>query len=365
MARFMIAHLQDGELDGRRILQEETARQMHSQLFSPDPRLNGGMAHGFKESTVNGQRVIWHDGGLTQFHSGLWLMPEEKVGLFLSNNSTHGFMAIKPVIKAFLDHYYPVTESADRHSAAGFAERIAPYLGEYSEAESSFTTHEKIFGAFSPINPGLDGDGALVISQPGLVQRFAEVEPGLLYEIGEPDNQWVYGTGPDGRLFLMPSEPYPKIKTPWYGTGNLHLPLFLSGTLLFLGALIAWPIGSFRRRKRSPAPQPAPLPAHLARWDAALFGLLWLLLLLGITSIFIDTLPGFGGPRIIYEIVPLLNILLSLSYVLVGLALPIPVFAVLAWVRRYWSLGGRIFYSLLALMALLLTWAMVYWNLFL
>jgi hypothetical protein len=34
-------------------------------------------------------------------------------------------------------------------------------------------------------------------------------------------------------------------------------------------------------------------------------------------------------------------------------------------VRRYWSLGGRIFYSLLALLALLLTWALVYWNLFL
>jgi hypothetical protein len=38
------------------------------------------------------------------------------------------------------------------------------------------------------------------------------------------------------------------------------------------------------------------------------------------------------------------------------------VFAVLAWVRHYWSLGGRIFYTLLAL---LLTWALAYWNLLL
>ena len=47
------------------------------------------------------------------------------------------------------------------------------------------------------------------------------------------------------------------------------------------------------------------------------------------------------------------------------IALAILIFAVLAWLRRYWSLGGRIFYSLLALMALLLSWALVYWNLLL
>jgi hypothetical protein len=39
--------------------------------------------------------------------------------------------------------------------------------------------------------------------------------------------------------------------------------------------------------------------------------------------------------------------------------------AVLAWVRRYWSLGGRIFYTLLAMLALLLTWSLMYWNLLL
>jgi hypothetical protein len=80
----------------------------------------------------------------------------------------------------------------------------------------------------------------------------------------------------------------------------------------------------------------------MARWTAALFGLLWLLVLLGIVSIFMDILPETGAPRIIYETVPLMNILLSLSYVLGGLALAILIFAVLAWVRRYWSLGERV-----------------------
>ena len=76
-----------------------------------------------------------------------------------------------------------------------------------------------------------------------------------------------------------------------------------------------------------------------------------------------DILPGFGVPRLYFETPPALNFLLALSYVLAGLALAILVFAVLAWLRRYWSLGGRIFYSLLAVMALLLTWVLLYWNL--
>ena len=370
MARFMIAHLQNGELDGQRILQEETARQMHSQLYTPDPRLKGGMAYGFFENTLNGQRVISHGGNLITFLSHLILIPEQNVGLYISTNGTRGAATTVAVINAFLDRYYPAAEPPAPQSAAGFAERIAPYLGEYTPARNNFTTHEKIYGVFSTINASLDSNGALVISQLGRVLRFAEVEPGLLQDISDPANMLVYRTAPDGRLFLTGAagiyELQALFKTPWYGTRNLHMVLFLSGTLLFLGALIAWLIGFFiGRRKRPATAQPIPLPARLARWAAALFGLLWLVILLGITSLFINILPGFGVPRIIFENPPLLSFLLALSYVLVGLTLAILVFAVLVWVRRYWSLGGRIFYSLLALLALLLTWTLVYWNLFL
>ena len=372
MARFMIAHLQGGfygdASSEMRILEESTARQMHSTLYTPDPRLNGGMAYGFFENTLNGQRVISHGGSLVTFHSHLLLIPEQNVGLYISTNGTRGAATTVAVINAFLDRYYPVAEASDMQSAAGFAERIAPYLGEYTQARSNFTTYEKIYQVFTPINASLDSDGVLVVSRPGRVWRFAEVEPGLLQDLDDPDNRWVYRPGPGGRLYLITSHPsLPLFRTPWYGTGILHMLLFAGGTLLFLGALIVWPIGYFAgRRKRSmDSSLPIPGPARLARWAAAFFGLLWLVVLLGITSIFMDIVPVFGYPRIIFEAVPRLNVLLALSYGLAGLALAILVFAVLAWVRSYWRLGGRIFYTLLALFALLLTWSLAYWNLFL
>jgi hypothetical protein len=103
--------------------------------------------------------------------------------------------------------------------------------------------------------------------------------------------------------------------------------------------------------------------ARIARWAAALFGLLWLVSMLGISSAFADPVPGLGTPGMYYEIPRRIEVLLVLLYSLGGLALVIVVLAVLAWVQRYWSLGGRIVYSLLAVLAALLTWALIYWNL--
>ncbi len=370
MARFMVAHLQNGELDGRRILQEDTALQMHTRLYAPDPRLDAGMAHGFFDNTVNGQRILYHGGNLVTFNSGLYLIPEHNVGIFISTNGTSGATAVYSTVGALLDRYYPVTDPPVPESAAGFAERIAPYLGAYSKARDNFTSFERINGVFAPIRASLGSDGTLVLSGSSRTLRFAELEPGLLQDVADPGNRLAYHTGPDGRRFLTGvlgiGDPFALFRTPWYGTGRLHLLLISSGTLLLLGALIAWPIGFFiGRRRQPPASQPTPLPARLARWAAALFGLLLLVCLLGFAAIFANILPGFGVPRIWFGTPPLLSILIALSYVLGVLALAMLVFAVLAWVRRYWSLGGRIFYTLLALFALLITWSLVYWNLLL
>ena len=61
MARFMIAHLQNGRYSNAntakaRILNNSTTRQMHSTLYTPDPRLLG-TTYGFFDFSDNGQRT--------------------------------------------------------------------------------------------------------------------------------------------------------------------------------------------------------------------------------------------------------------------------------------------------------------------
>ena len=61
MAHFMIAHLQNGEYHGNRILSAATAEMMHNSPLTLLPPLNR-MELGFFETNINGREVIGHLG---------------------------------------------------------------------------------------------------------------------------------------------------------------------------------------------------------------------------------------------------------------------------------------------------------------
>src|ERR1700678_2315720 len=67
MKRFMIAHLENGEYNGVRILKPETIALMHSAQFAVIPALPH-MCLGFYEQTRNGHRMIGHGGDTQYFH---------------------------------------------------------------------------------------------------------------------------------------------------------------------------------------------------------------------------------------------------------------------------------------------------------
>jgi len=78
MAKFMIAHLQDGKLNDAQILRPETAKTMHSRQFGLHQALNG-MCLGFYEESRNGHRIIGHGGDTVYFHSDLHLVLDSGV----------------------------------------------------------------------------------------------------------------------------------------------------------------------------------------------------------------------------------------------------------------------------------------------
>ena len=62
-AKFMIAHLNDGQGNAGRILKPETARLMREPLFRHDPKVSA-MCYGFMEEHRNGQRMVGHGGDI-------------------------------------------------------------------------------------------------------------------------------------------------------------------------------------------------------------------------------------------------------------------------------------------------------------
>ncbi len=129
MAHFMIAHLQDGRYGNARILQEQTAQQMHRTLFRMDDRVNG-FAYGFFERSTNGHRLIGHAGSTLIFNSDLILLPEQNLGLFVSYNTYGADTLVDQLILSFMNHYYPVGQEAPVLPADSAARAIA-FTGSY------------------------------------------------------------------------------------------------------------------------------------------------------------------------------------------------------------------------------------------
>src|SRR5262245_5383823 len=129
IARFMVAHLQAGRFEDVQILEPETARLMHTRQPGYAENLNG-MALGFYEEDRHGQHIIGHGGDTQYFHSDLHLMPNAKLGFFISFNSQgRGDVSSRSIVwDRFLDRYFPYqppaagalsSAVADAHTVSG------------------------------------------------------------------------------------------------------------------------------------------------------------------------------------------------------------------------------------------------------
>jgi len=151
----------------------------------------------------------------------------------------------------------------------------------------------------------------------------------------------------------------------------------LASYVLTLAGLMAttftlWPIAlllravvrrfGVRRRIASPVPE-APARWHLSRWAIAaamLAGLLVFVLMAGL-----DSWLGNSAYRmtLVYGMTREMVALLWTAIVFSVLAVCLAALAVLAWRRRWWGRWGRVYYSVVALSAVLFVVFLMQWNL--
>lgn len=369
MANFMIAHLQQGVYNGTRILQEETAREMHRQQFTHHPMLNG-MTYGFIENNFNGRRAITHGGDTFLFHSGLYLLPEERLGLFVSY-SGGSFLPRERLFQAFMDRYYPGEPAVALQQEEGAAQRAQRLLGEYHPNRLNLSTEEKLLGLMQAIQVGLSDEGYLLVNFFGDLNQFTEVEPGVytnrLTEGTRLLRTLVFETDEAGRIMLYPDGPMTLMKAPWYSTGSFNIFLLALSLLVLVGSTVGWIIVGLRRfwgrRQETQIPEDNPGAARASRWAAIIFTLLTLVFLLGAASVIGQIDPAFGVPRIFFEEPPGFAVLMTLPLLVAVAGAVVVFFAVLAWWKGYWQLRGRIYYTLFTSGALAFLWFLYFWNL--
>lgn len=358
MAKFMIAHLQNGRYGDAQILSEATAEKMHTFTFSHDPRLDG-MALGFFASTLNGQRVISHGGDTVLFHSGLMLLPEQNLGIFVSTNGVNGGELVSALQIAFMNRYFPAEEMLKPIPSGDFSARKDVYVGEYYLSRNNFTTLEKLLSLFSTYQVRVDETDTVLLTSGGETQRFVETAPGLLQGVEQAESRLVMREAA-GQVYLFPSSPFVLMKAPWYATTSTNLLVLVVGVVLFLAVLIGWGI-SFVNGLRKKEPRPA--LARLARWIAGLFMLVILIFLLGFFGTLADMDPVYGVPNLLFEVPAGFDLLMMLPVASLVFFVGMAFFAALSWIKRWWSVGGRLVYTLATIWGGLMLALMVYWNL--
>ncbi|MGB9927881.1 MAG: serine hydrolase [Methanosarcina sp.] len=363
MAKFMIAHLQNGKYGDTRILQEETAQKMHSRLFTNDPRVNG-MAYGFWEINPESPRIIGHGGDTILFHTQLILVPDCKLGFFISCNEQNSEPAVNELVQTFKEHYYPVPVSSASKFPSSFKENEANaslFAGGYRPTRSAYTNFEKLASLFQEIQVSSGPNNTLTTFQ--LTQgskNWVEVEPQIFSPAsGQPsEERLVFSRSPGSEvthLFmkLNPTTAYEKV--PWNDDIKLNFPLLGICILFFLSTLI-WPIGVIFNR----CPMKSRKPASIARWFAGGASIINLLFFTGLISLF---LTNPADAEFIYSISSFLILLLTGALTGALLALGSAVFMVFAWRDNYWGFLGRTHYTLVVFSLLAFIWWLNNWNL--
>ncbi|MBU3132326.1 beta-lactamase family protein [Clostridium gasigenes] len=128
MKNFMIAHLNNGEFEGNRILNEEISKEMKSKQFANNEILPG-MGYGFIRSNRNGQEILKHEGALSGFTTTMFLIPEEKIGIYVATNS----LSPLPfnIEDEFLNKFYPKENTKFKNIEPNSSKDYSKYEGTY------------------------------------------------------------------------------------------------------------------------------------------------------------------------------------------------------------------------------------------
>src|SRR4051794_966863 len=318
MANFMFAHLADGRFGDTRILDQATAELMHRRSFSADPRLDG-YAHGFKEQTDNGHRVLMHDGSWERFETALLLVPDAGLGLFVSTNSLGGIDAVSELLPAFFDRFLPGTRPAagpGPDPGAGAARpQPGPVPGFYQPARHTTSTIEKLLTLTTSARLRVEADGTLAFAG----KAWSPIGAGLYQQDGG-SQRLVFVTGSDGAGYVVTDGPsYQRVPGPQ--TIPVNLVVLAAFAVLALSAVLGLPLASGVRRLRRRAPT-APREWRAARLTAALAAGLGLVFVVLLTIVLV------GDTSVLYGVPPELRALLLLPPVVVGLAITAAVLTV-------------------------------------
>ncbi len=366
MGRFMVALLGGGTIDGVRVLEKEAAELHLASYHRPDPMVPGRTTGGLEELFINGERAVAHGGDIFSYSAQMVLLPDHATGFFVVYNAFDDQLR-DDLITSIFDRYYPDTSAEPSQFVLSETE-LSRFDGGYRWTRYSRTQVDKILAMTPPYNTFVTAneDQTLTVSFLGIDERWVyrpigpttftkiagerAVVDGLAVDPGDT----ISFTIEDGEVkyLHLSLHTIAAERTPLWLMGVVQISAFGIIVLLFLASLLVWPTGALIRKWRGRQ------SAH--GWARAA---LWLVVGVAVLAVagMIALFLGLSSD-VIYGVTPMILLATTLISLAGLLALALVPAAITAWARGWFTIGGRIYYSLLALSASILLWWANYWN---
>jgi CubicO group peptidase (beta-lactamase class C family) len=254
IARFVIAHLNNGNYNGVQILKPETAIKMHGIAYQRLP-LVPGMAYGFYHEDRNGHVIIGHGGDTLWFHSDLHLILDSNVGFFVSQNSAgkeqSGIRG--PLFKSFMDRYFPAAPLPVEPTLKTGKADGALAAGNYRLSRNSFSNILSIGTLLGQAKVSLNDDNTIsvdiVTDYAGTPKKWREVKPFIWREVH--GKQLLIATVKNGQVMEIAGNETPQIITlmhvSFWQSATLNLILFVGMLGMLALTVMCWPIKAILR----------------------------------------------------------------------------------------------------------------------
>ena len=179
MAKFMIAHLNNGTMGDSRILNNNTIQEMQSPNFVIRPNFPA-ILYGFYEQATNNEYSFGHGGDTQYFHSMMTLFPENQIGFFVSfNTDINGLCG--EILQAFVDFCFPHTNSEQIGLPEGTKSRAIRCIGTYLTNRRQYIPNEDL--SLKDIYSWMDHQFEVTLNKNGTINVFglvfSEIEPYL------------------------------------------------------------------------------------------------------------------------------------------------------------------------------------------
>lgn len=335
------------------------------ERFSHDPRLPG-MSYGFFNQRYGGHRVLAHSGSAGGYWSLLLLVPEARVGFFISANG--GSSRFGEIIR---DGLLPILlgKSSESEANQRSVENPAARSGSYELTRYSHNTVERLPQLFhNSIRLVATGDTLYVYSGGG-PEAFVQVDDSL-YQAVEGEERMAFGTRGGVPYLFRSSDVYGALLPAAYEKRrSFESPRFMNEYLSWLSVFpviligLLWPALSgfslWRRRRRgeeSSGIRLIPLVVSLlTTLSAFLFGWFGFGFVARSLRLLETGEMLYGMPQALEAILWIPHAHLALTGFLV-LALPA------AWKGKWWGLPRRLTFTLMVGGLLLQVAFLIQWN---